>query len=537
MRFQRIASTLTLLLLGISSLYAHFVFVSAQPGGTEARVVMSEDAKPDLDVKMIASTKLFLQSADGSTKPLALSQPEKNYFTVPVAGTGTRVVYGITEFGVMQRGDSKPHLLVYYPKSVVGDAFSGDTAVGKHVPVELHPVGDASGIRFRLMASGNPVADAEVVVLLPDGRESKVKTDASGETEGEFQERGQYAVWARYWEDASGEHGGKPYQQIRHYATLVVDTTAASAITRVNEKPGFTEIAKMPVAAASFGAVAADGWLYVYGGHTAPTHVYSKDSVSGRFDRMRLDGTHGWETLPGGPGLQGLNLAAHQGIIYRVGGMQPINEKGKAANNQSVAEAARFDAATGRWENLPSLPEALSSHDVVVIDNTLYAVGGWRLAGKEQVWNQHLLTLDLADPNAAWQKHPQPFRRRALMAAAYDGKLWVVGGIAENGKVSRAVTIYDPTTKAWSDGPELPEGQHLGFSPAVGLHQGSLFVCVADGSLLRLNAEANDWERVAEVTPRVAHRLISSGDHVLVLGGAAKGKNLDAIEAVAVSRP
>lgn len=537
MRFQRIASTLTLLLFGISSLYAHFVFVSAQPGGTEARVVMSEDVKPDLDVKMIASTKLFLRSADGSTKPLTLSQPEKNYFTAPIAGQGTRVVYGKTEFGVMQRGESKPYLLVYYPKSVVGDAFSGATALGKDAPVELQAAGDASGIRFKLMAFGKPVADAEVVVLLPDGRESKVKTDAAGETDGEFQEKGQYAVWARYWQDASGEHGGKPYEQIRHYATLVVDTNDALITSAASEVSQAREIAKMPVAAASFGAVATDGWLYVYGGHTAPTHVYSKDSVSGRFDRMRLGGDPAWETLPGGPGLQGLNLTAHQGSIYRVGGMQPMNEKGKAADNQSVAEVARFDIASGRWESLPPLPEPLSSHDVVTIGNTLYVVGGWWLKGKEQVWNSHLLTLELGKREAKWQQSPQPFHRRALMAAAYQEKLWVVGGIADDGKVSRAVSIYNPATKAWTEGPELPEGQFLGFSPAVGVHDGSLFVCVADGRLLRLNAAATDWEKVGEVSPRVAHRLVSSGDHVLILGGASKGKNLDGIEAIAVSKP
>ncbi len=533
MRLGTIATVFALLVGLILPLPAHFVFVSPQPGNNEARVVMSEDTKPDLDVKMIASTKLHLLRADGTVQPLEMTQPEKNFYSIALSGSGDRVVFGKTPFGVMQRGDTKPYLLVYYPKMVAGNPFSPSTALKDRAPVELLAVGDATGIRFKLMALGKPVPDSEVVVLLPDGSEAKVKTDAQGETDGEFREPGQYAVWARYWEDAKGEHDGKTYDQIRHYATLVVDTRSAPALTQ-HASPA-PVVAKMPVAAASFGAVAADGWLYVYGGHTAPTHVYHKQSVTGGFHRMRMQGGDGWEALPGGPGLQGLNLAASADSIYRVGGMYPANEKGKPVDHQSVTDAARFDIKTGEWHPLPALPEPLSSHDTVVLGDTLYLVGGWKLLGKEESWSQHMLTLDLRNPQTGWQKHPQPFQRRALMAAAFQGKLWVVGGIAMNGKVSRSVDIYDPATKSWSAGPELPEGQFLGFSPAVGVHAGSLLAAVADGRVLRLNPNGGSWETVAEVTPRVAHRLVSAGDRVFVLGGAAKGKNLDMVEAITVA--
>jgi hypothetical protein len=66
-----------------------------------------------------------------------------------------------------------------------------------------------------------------------------------------------------------------------------------------------------------------------------------------------------------------LNLAAHGGRIYRVGGMQPRNAAGAAQDIWSVADAARFDPATKRWEPLPPLPSPRSSHDVVVVGHTL----------------------------------------------------------------------------------------------------------------------------------------------------------------------
>ncbi len=107
----------------------------------------------------------------------------------------------------------------------------------------------------------------------------------------------------------------------------------------------------LPVAVSSFGAVAADGWLYVYGGHVAPVHTYSTEAVSNRLDRLNLNDHSAWEKLPGGRGLQGLNLAAHGGKIYRIGGMESRNKPGETVDNHSVAEVAarlRRGQADGR---------------------------------------------------------------------------------------------------------------------------------------------------------------------------------------------
>ena len=64
---------------------------------------------------------------------------------------------------------------------------------------------------------------------------------------------------------------------------------------------------------------------------------------------------------------------------------------------------------------LPPLPEARSSHDVVMIGTRLFVVGGWRLVGSTRTakWPEHGLTLDLASARPAWEPFPQPFRRRA----------------------------------------------------------------------------------------------------------------------------
>jgi len=294
------------------------------------------------------------------------------------------------------------------------------------------------------------------------------------------------------------------------------------------------QFATLPEATSSFGAVVSDGWLYVYGGHIAPTHSYSTAAVSGQFHRLRLSGKPEWELLPGGPAMQGMNLAALDGKVYRIGGMTPRNGPGTKADNYSVADCARFDPASRKWETLPSLPEPRSSHDVVVIGNKIIVTGGWAIRGDRNDWAETLAILDLSAKNPAWTTAAQPFKRRALMAAAFEGKMYVIGGFDEKNQIVREVSVYDPATGAWSQGPELPEGPGLAFAPAAGVHNGDLYVSVSDGTLYRLNRTSREWERAGKSTPRLAHRIASAGDTVLVIGGADKGKNSDLVEAVPV---
>ncbi|HJT86937.1 MAG TPA: hypothetical protein VJ732_03750 [Bryobacteraceae bacterium] len=287
----------------------------------------------------------------------------------------------------------------------------------------------------------------------------------------------------------------------------------------------------LPQATSSFGAVVSDGWLYVYGGHIAPTHHYSTEAVSGRFARLKLSGGAKWEELPPGPPLQGMNLAAYQGKIYRIGGMSPRNKPGEPVADYSVADCARFDPATMKWESLPSLPEPRSSHDVAVIDGKLIVTGGWTMRGPEaSQWLDHLEILDLSANRLEWKSVPQPFRRRALIAAAFKGRMFVMGGLDEHGKIVHDVSIYDPATGAWTKGPDLPGNEVDGFAPAACLHEGRLYVSVADGTLYRLNE--GKWEKAGTATPRVAHRMVSDGNKILVMGGASQGHNLDLMEEI-----
>ncbi|MCS7045981.1 MAG: hypothetical protein NZO58_06465 [Gemmataceae bacterium] len=290
----------------------------------------------------------------------------------------------------------------------------------------------------------------------------------------------------------------------------------------------------LPRAVSSFGAVVADGFVYVYGGHVAKTHEYSTEAVIGDFYRLPLKAPKAWEKLPSGPAVQGLALVAHRGKVIRIGGMQPRNAPGSKADNHSLASCASYDPALGQWTPLPDLPQPRSSHDAVVIGDRIYVVGGWTMhgSGKPPTWCESALVLDLAAASLGWREIPQPFQRRALVAAAHGGKLFVIGGLDRDSKPHLTVNIYDPQADAWTTGPNLPGVRRNGFSAGACVVDGNLYVCPADGSVLRLSVKGDAWEPIGEIKQRrIVHRLVAAPDRrLLVLGGANGGDNVSTTE-------
>ncbi|MDY3558021.1 hypothetical protein R5W23_000741 [Gemmata sp. JC673] len=298
------------------------------------------------------------------------------------------------------------------------------------------------------------------------------------------------------------------------------------------------QLPPLPKAVSSFGAIACDGYVYVYGGHAGKTHSYDTTSVLGTFSRLKLDGGTKWEELPGGPILQGVNLAAHKGSVYRVGGMQPKNAPGEPSDNTSLAECARFDPKTGKWEEIAGLPAGRSSHDVVVAGDKLVVVGGWQMRGKGEkpVWHDTALVLDLTSAKPEWKSVPQPFKRRALTAAAVGNKVYVLAGLGAEG-TDRKVDVLDVETGKWSTGPEFPGTDRTAFSPAACTAGGKLVMSTSSGALYRLTDAGDKWEKVgAAAKGRMVARLVPFGtDRVVLLGGASNSGNVDALEVLTVA--
>ncbi len=145
------------------------------------------------------------------------------------------------------------------------------------------------------------------------------------------------------------------------------------------------------------------------------------------------------------------------------------------------------------------------------------------------------LVFDLTSPNAHWENLPSPpFRRRALAAASIRGKIFVMGGLNEDAEVVKSVDVYDPASRAWSHGPDLPGSKLEGFAPSAFGIKDKLYLSGVDGRVLRLNEAGDGWEVIGKLAaPRLTHRLLPgiAGD-LLAVGGNFAGTPIRMIESI-----
>ncbi len=282
----------------------------------------------------------------------------------------------------------------------------------------------------------------------------------------------------------------------------------------------------IPEEVTSFGAAIAGESLYLYGGHTGAAHSYSKKDQGRTLWRIDLKTPKQWESVVTGPPLQGLALVACNGKIYRIGGFTAVNKEGEEHDLRSTASVAVCDPATGKWNDCSPLPQPRSSFDAAVLDGKIYVIGGWHLSGSDDraQWHNTAYVLDTAAETPTWKELPTPpFVRRALAVAAFDGKIYAIGGMQQRGGPTTRIDIYDPTTKRWSQGPSLHGRPMNGFGASAFAAGDHLYVTTMDGSLQRLDKEGRAWKSLGKLEHgRFFHRMLRLNDRqLLMIGGAS----------------
>jgi len=294
----------------------------------------------------------------------------------------------------------------------------------------------------------------------------------------------------------------------------------------------------LPEAISSFGGVICGDYLYVYSGHTGKAHDHSAKNLSQHFRRISVSKPGEWQELPVEEPMQGLPLVAHDGKVYRIGGLQAFNEDIESPDLHSSDQFSCFDPETMQWTVLSKLPSARSSHDAVVIGDHLYVVGGWNLTGDgdDGEWHDHALVTDLTKHPITWERIDVPFQRRALAASTRNGNLYVIGGMNDGHDIERTVSVYEPAEERWSDGPELPGEGMNGFGVSAWNLGDKLLVSGTDGRVHCLSEDGTKWETAARLaTPRFFHQLVPAPqeNRLLAVGGAAMREgHLTSIEVI-----
>jgi N-acetylneuraminic acid mutarotase len=368
---------------------------------------------------------------------------------------------------------------------------------------------------------------------------AKQVTDAEGHVSVKLDKPGLIAIRARHIEAKAGKFEDKDYAEIRHYVTLTLPWESAAApaasTTDAAAAPAATKLPQLPEGITSFGGATSGDFLYVYGGNTAAAHSYSYATQSPRFRRLNLKSPQAWEELAPGPRLQGTALVAVRGKLVRIGGFSAHNAEGEENNLWSVPDVAAYDPEAGTWTNLPPLPAPRSSHDAAVIGDTIYVVGGWQLRGTtKSEWHDSAWSLDLSAEKPTWKAVAVPgFKRRALSVAELDGKLYAIGGMQVNSKITNEVSIYDPATDKWSTAANLPGEGMEGFGTAAFSINKHLVVTTRSGKVWSLDPAANAWQANDSLKhPRFFHRVTPMSNVELVVFGGTSGDKVLELETV-----
>lgn len=309
----------------------------------------------------------------------------------------------------------------------------------------------------------------------------------------------------------------------------------AGGIARGEETLTITELAPIEKPVTSFGAAVADGWLYAYGGHLGSAHKYSAELQARQLLRLNLAKPEKWEVVAEGPGRTGLAMVAYDGKLFRIGGWEAKNATGEKWNLHSSRDFARFDPKSGQWQDLAPLPRGRSSHDAAMLGSKCYVVGGWELAGEgDGDWHTTAYVADLAAEKPEWKEIAAPgFNRRALAVAGYAGNIYVIGGMDDSNDTTTAVSIYDPQSNQWSDGPKVPGENFEGFGAAAFGAEAGLFVSTRSGGIFRLAGDGQSWTQIGKLNhPRSFHRLIVAGNKLLVVGGTSKAGKVAQVESI-----
>lgn len=516
-----------------SAAQAHFMWLSASADGTKLNLYFSEEAEADDPalLKYTAGVTVHKLTANGKPEVVKLKATDDARSVSLKPGVARKSLFVLKhDFGVISRGGNT-FLLRYYAKTGprAGSEVWSRIHSGKQLALDLVPAVSGKKVTVKVLWQGKPVAGAEVKVAAGGMDDIEATTDKAGQITFKIGEPGTYSIRAKLVEKKSGESKGKKYDTIRHYSTLALRIPGARLPKTASVgKPATTASASaypdFPKPVTSFGAAIAGDYLYTYGGHMGKAHTYSVKGQSNVLRRMSLKQPSKWETVATGPRLQGLAMVAYNGKLYRVGGFTAMNDEGEKRNLQSQALVAKFDPKTKKWTKLPELPEPRSSHDAAMLGSKLYVVGGWKLHGeKKSTWHKTAWVMDLAAKSPKWEAVPAPpFQRRALALAAYQGKLYVMGGMRRKGGPTTRVDIYDPATNKWTQGPKLQGKPFEGFGCSAFAVNGRLYTSTIHGMLQQLSPDGKAWKTVRKLErARFFHRMLPLNNRSLLFVGGA----------------
>jgi hypothetical protein len=218
---------------------AHFLFIrigTQAEAGRSAEVYFSEQAEAG-DPRFIGKvghTKLWVQVKPGEFRELAV-RPGTDRLRAALPGDRSLVVVGECQYGVLARPNQTPFLLRYYPKAVAGIAEELNRMIPKpELPFEIRATfesvgrdpdkspGSRGAIRLAALRHGRPIPGAVFTAIDSSLTEQTIKAGPDGTAAWTPPTAGGYSIYVRETLTQPGRLEGKPYDEIREFATLAL---------------------------------------------------------------------------------------------------------------------------------------------------------------------------------------------------------------------------------------------------------------------------------------------------------------------------
>ncbi|KAG0414822.1 hypothetical protein HPB47_008024 [Ixodes persulcatus] len=284
----------------------------------------------------------------------------------------------------------------------------------------------------------------------------------------------------------------------------------------------------MPQAKSYHASVAVEDSVYIIGGYTLESTFDAEPSASAscfRLDVLAMS----WETVAPLNRARACHVAVTaQGRIYVAGG------KDKKGRITDAVES--YDVATGRWEHLPNLPRPLMASAAAYFQASFWVLGGvTRSKSSDCRVTDAVYQFDFTD--GRWFHSVDlwtPVAYSLAFTTESGGRLWLWGGVTEDGRSLGELRCWSPEHRAWKHCCRLNPPRH-GFCGAIGGNQVSIFGGI--DSERGVATDAHNQLNVSDQTIRAARPLPCplAGASALAFSGYRRSPSVKSLRSEAES--
>jgi N-acetylneuraminic acid mutarotase len=193
-----------------------------------------------------------------------------------------------------------------------------------------------------------------------------------------------------------------------------------------------TNRARMPTPRFFFTCGVVDGKIYAIGGGDASGAKLAVEAYDPVADA--------WTKKANMPSPRaGSSCSTLDGVAYVVGGYS-------AQGASALSSVLAYNPVTDTWTTKASMRTARAHLSTCVINGKIYAIGGCSGTPYD---GSEVVSVEAYDPaaNKWWRMPPMGVKRKALAAAAANGKVYAMGGVSVAGWEPALSTVeeYDPT--------------------------------------------------------------------------------------------